>query len=359
MGTLLKVVGAVWAIIGLGNLVGMNWEESSEGILSFGIMFNILLFVIPGLVVYGIGAGIKGRQVSSIEVDKRNPTPTPNKPSVEKRLNDENLYYRKDYAEKIEKRDSELKAKDDEIERLKSQIIILKKDIQNIRLREIQSHKDQLNQNKLESFDLFAEPEEKPVEKAALPKEAFRVLYLHLKTQKSADEVGGWAPVQIKLMKLAVGVVWDSRDQKYFVYRENEAEKLAEKLHSADLVVGFNVIGFDYTVLEGYGPFDLNKIKTFDMLLDVKKLLNHRLSLNHLAQHTLGAEKSADGLISIQWYKEGRIDKIIKSCQLDVAITRDLFLFGEKNGYVKYKTRAGKIEDLKVDWKTGDLVSFS
>jgi DEAD/DEAH box helicase domain-containing protein len=207
-----------------------------------------------------------------------------------------------------------------------------------------------------EQFDLFAEPQETPVEKAATPKEAPRVIFFDLETQKSSDEVGGWSPVQIKLMKLAVGVVWDSRDQKYYVYRENEAAKLAEKLHTADLVVGFNVIGFDYTVLEGYGPFNLNKIKTFDMLLDVKKLLQHRLALNHLAQHTLGAEKSADGLISIQWYKEGKMDQIIEYCTQDVAITRDLFLFGEKNGYVKYKTRAGKIEELKVAWKTEDLV---
>ena len=210
-----------------------------------------------------------------------------------------------------------------------------------------------------EQLDMFAEPEEIPVEKAQSLDEEPRIIYFDLETQKSSDEVGGWSPVQIKLMKLAVGVVWDSRDQKYFVYRENEAEKLAEKLHTADLVVGFNVIGFDYTVLEGYGPFHLSKIKTFDMLLDVKKLLNFRLGLNHLAQYTLGAEKSADGLISIQWYKEGKIDQIIEYCKQDVAITRDLFLFGEKNSYVKYKTRSGKIEELQVDWKHQDLIKSS
>jgi DEAD/DEAH box helicase domain-containing protein len=207
-----------------------------------------------------------------------------------------------------------------------------------------------------EQFDLFAEPEEKPVEKADQPKLAPRILYFDLETQKSSDEVGGWSPVQIKLMKLAVGVVWDSREQKYFTYREDEAVQLAEKLRTADLVVGFNVIGFDYTVLEGYGPFHLNKINTFDMLLDVKKILNFRLGLNHLAQHTLNAEKSADGLISIQWYKEGKMDKIIDYCKQDVAITRDLFLFGEKEGFLKYKTRSGKIDVFNVDWKIDRLI---
>jgi DEAD/DEAH box helicase domain-containing protein len=109
-------------------------------------------------------------------------------------------------------------------------------------------------------------------------------------------------------------------------------------------------------VLEHYGPFDLEKINTFDMLVDVKNILNFRLGLNHLAQHTLNAEKSADGLISIQWYKEGKMDKIIEYCKQDVAITRDLFLFGEKEGFLKYKTRSGKIDTFKVDWKIDGLL---
>ena len=207
-----------------------------------------------------------------------------------------------------------------------------------------------------EQFDLFAQPEEKPVEKATQPEQTPRILYFDLETQKSSDEVGGWSPVQIKLMKLAVGVVWDSREQKYFTYREDEASQLADKLRTADLVVGFNVLRFDYTVLEHYGPFDLEKINTFDMLVDVKNILNFRLGLNHLAQHTLNAEKSADGLISIQWYKEGKMDKIIEYCKQDVAITRDLFLFGEKEGFLKYKTRAGKIDTFQVDWKIDGLL---
>ena len=207
-----------------------------------------------------------------------------------------------------------------------------------------------------EQLDLFVEQKEKPVEKVAQPAQGPRILYFDLETQKSSDEVGGWSPVHIKLMKLAVGVVWDSREQKYFTYREDEAVQLAEKLRTADLVVGFNVLRFDYTVLEGYGPFNLNKINTFDMLVDVKNILNFRLGLNHLAQHTLNAEKSADGLISIQWYKEGKMDKIIEYCKQDVAITRDLFLFGEKEGFLKYKTRSGKMDEFNVDWKIDRLI---
>jgi len=208
-----------------------------------------------------------------------------------------------------------------------------------------------------EQLDLFAEPEKDKLDSEIVPKASneHRILYFDLETQKSADDVGGWG--NIHEMKLAVGVVWDSCEQEYFSYLEGAASQLVKKLRTADLVVGFNVKKFDYGVLQPYADFDLDEITTFDMLIDVNKKLGHRLSLNHLAENTLNAEKSADGLVSLQWYKQGEIDKIIKYCKQDVEITRDLFLYGESHGYVKYSTRSGVVKDLKVDWKTPSLIS--
>ena len=206
-----------------------------------------------------------------------------------------------------------------------------------------------------EQLGLFGGPEGQKPAKTIKRETEFRIQYFDLETQKSADEVGGWG--NIHKMRLAVGVVWDSIDQDYFVYEEKDAKTLVEKLRTADLVIGFNVIGFDYTVLQPYSDFDLQEINTFDMLVDVKKLLNFRLSLNHLAQHTLNAKKSADGLISLQWYKEGKIDKIIHYCKQDVEITRDLYLYGEEHGYVNYQSRSGNLLQLEVNWKTTNFVS--
>ena len=206
-----------------------------------------------------------------------------------------------------------------------------------------------------EQLGLFGEPEDQKPTKTIKRETESRIQYFDLETQKSADDVGGWG--NIHKMKLAVGVVWDSIDQDYFVYEEKDAKTLVEKLRTADLVIGFNVIGFDYTVLQPYSDFDLQEINTFDMLVDVKKLLNFRLSLNHLAQHTLNAKKSADGLISLQWYKEGKIDKIIHYCKQDVEITRDLYLYGEEHGFVNYQNRSGNPLQLEVNWKRTNFVS--
>jgi DEAD/DEAH box helicase domain-containing protein len=201
-----------------------------------------------------------------------------------------------------------------------------------------------------EQLGLFGESEDQEAPKPVVVPSSPRVQYFDLETQKSADDVGGWG--NIHKMGLAVGVVWDSLDQEFFTYEEKDARQLVDKLRSADLAVGFNIIGFDYTVLQPYSDFDLQEINTFDMLVDVKKQLGFRLSLNHLAQHTLNAEKSADGLVSLQWYKEGKINKIIQYCKQDVEITRDLFLFGANKGYVNYQSRSGNPLQLKVDWKT-------
>jgi DEAD/DEAH box helicase domain-containing protein len=201
-----------------------------------------------------------------------------------------------------------------------------------------------------EQLGLFGETEDQEAPKPVKVVSGPRVLFFDLETQKSAEEVGGWG--NIHKMGLAVGVVWDSLDREFFTYEEKDARQLVDKLRTADLVVGFNVIGFDYTVLQPYSDFDLQEINTFDMLVDVKKRLGFRLSLNHLAQHTLNAKKSADGLISLQWYKEGKISEIIQYCKQDVEITRDLYLFGEKNGLVKYQSRSGNPLQLEVNWKT-------
>lgn len=214
----------------------------------------------------------------------------------------------------------------------------------------------------VEQLDLFAENPEPPSPQKTDQSDP-RILYFDLETQKGSDDVGGWG--NIHLMGLAVGVVWDSREEKYFSYLEKEADQLVDKLQSADLVVGFNVIGFDYTVLQPYAKhrnIDLQDIPTFDMLSYVHRKLKHRLALNNLAQYTLDAKKSADGLESLKWYREylkgdtKKLDQIVEYCIQDVQITRDLFLFGQNNGYVKYSSKTKGPAELKVDWSFDQVI---
>ena len=58
MSVLLKVVGGIWTILGSANIVMMFRNDVSSSIGTFGVLLNFVLFIFPGLVVYGIGAAI-------------------------------------------------------------------------------------------------------------------------------------------------------------------------------------------------------------------------------------------------------------------------------------------------------------
>ena len=160
------------------------------------------------------------------------------------------------------------------------------------------------------------------------------IVYFDLETQKSASEVGGWT--NIRRMKLAVGVTYSTGSGRYETFFEEDADALVEELSEADLVVGFNVKRFDYTVLSPYTSVPLWSLPTFDMLEHVTRTLGFRLSLNALARGTLNEAKSADGMQSLRWWKAGRVDLITEYCRKDVEITRRLHEYAREHGHLLY-----------------------
>lgn len=50
----LQIIGYIWAIIGVGNIVSMPWAIGATGLLTFGLLFNMLLFIFPGIIVANI-----------------------------------------------------------------------------------------------------------------------------------------------------------------------------------------------------------------------------------------------------------------------------------------------------------------
>ena len=75
------------------------------------------------------------------------------------------------------------------------------------------------------------------------------IVYFDLETQKSADEVGGWD--KIRDMRMSVGVTYSTARGTYQIYSERRVNDLIRELQRADLVVGFNVLRFDYEVQIG------------------------------------------------------------------------------------------------------------
>ncbi len=175
------------------------------------------------------------------------------------------------------------------------------------------------------------------------------IVYFDVETQKLFEDVGGR---DASKLRLACGVTWSTARNDFAVYWEKDAAALVAELKAADRVVGFNSIGFDYEVLK---PYALNEnFRTFhstDMLQDIFRTLNFRLSLDSIARATLGTTKTADGIQSVEWFRNGELDKIAEYCKADVDITRRVYEFGRDNGYIQYYSKLGSKLKVVVNWK--------
>jgi DEAD/DEAH box helicase domain-containing protein len=175
------------------------------------------------------------------------------------------------------------------------------------------------------------------------------IVYFDLESQKLFEEVGGRDPSRLLL---ACGVTWSTERNKFAVYWEKDVTALIAELKSADRVIGFNIINFDYEVLKPYATGEnFRSFKSTDMLQDIHRTLGFRLSLDSIAKATLGVAKSADGLKSVEWFRNGELGRVAEYCKTDVEITRRVYEFGCSNGYINYYSKLGSKLKVTVSWK--------
>lgn len=175
------------------------------------------------------------------------------------------------------------------------------------------------------------------------------IVYFDLETQRTANDVGGWGNKHA--MGMSIGVTYSTALGEYRIYPENRVEDLIKQLRRADLVVGYNVINFDFHVLMGYTPLDLPAfLPTLDLMLDVEAAIGHRLPLEALAQGTFGVGKTAEGLDAIRWWREGKVLEIAEYCCFDVKVTRMVHEHGVQAGELFYMDRFGRKQRLEVPW---------
>lgn len=172
------------------------------------------------------------------------------------------------------------------------------------------------------------------------------IIVFDIETKETFDDVGGYFPE--KLTPSMVGIYSFNHDQ-LIGFAEEEFGKLWPYFDNADLIIGFNSDGFDIPILAKlYAP--LREIQSLDLLTEIKNSAGHRVKLDSVAEATLGTHKTADGLEAITMYREGRIDDLRAYCLSDVVITRDVYLYGKKNGHILATSFAGpKQIDVNFD----------
>ena len=175
------------------------------------------------------------------------------------------------------------------------------------------------------------------------------LVYFDLESQKLFEEVGGR---DASKLLLACGVTWSTARNDFAVYWEKDVQALIAELKSADRVIGFNTIKFDYEVLRPYAPNEnFRALRSIDILQDVFRTLNFRLSLDSIARGTLGTTKTADGVMSVEWFRQGELDKVAEYCKADVDITRRVYEFGRDHGFLHYYSKLGSKLKVPVNWR--------
>ena len=97
------------------------------------------------------------------------------------------------------------------------------------------------------------------------------IVYFDLESQRTANDAGGWD--QKAKMGMSLSVTYSTRLGEYQIFTEKNVDALVQQLLKADLVVGFNVINFDYAVLMGYTVMDLPSMcRTLDLMVDIVAL---------------------------------------------------------------------------------------
>ncbi len=164
-----------------------------------------------------------------------------------------------------------------------------------------------------------------------------------------------------KSLELSVACIHDTATDSYSAFTVPELPSLWPILEKADLVVGYNSDHFDIPILNKYYAGDLSTIPSVDLLAEIKNALGRRLKLDSVAEATLGKKKSGSGLDAVRWWEQGEYEKVKAYCIDDVRITKEIYEFALKNGFVKY-ANFGEMRQVPLEtakWESGDRASMT
>ncbi|MEK7575339.1 MAG: ribonuclease H-like domain-containing protein [Patescibacteria group bacterium] len=178
-----------------------------------------------------------------------------------------------------------------------------------------------------------------------------RKVTFDIETSNLFQDVGSNDPSKLDL---SVVCIHDSETDSYSSYFQDDLKKLWPILEKTDMLIGYNSDHFDIPLLNKYYPGDLTKIKSLDLLKEIRASLGRRIKLDDIAEATLGKNKTAQGLEAVVWWRNGEKDKVVKYCLEDVKITLELYEYAKRHGHVKYKD-ANVLKEIKLDpkdWET-------
>ncbi len=168
---------------------------------------------------------------------------------------------------------------------------------------------------------------------------------LDIETRNTFQDVGAYNPTLLEVS--LVGVYFYETDT-YESFLKEDLPKLWPRLERADRIIGYNLLGFDYPCLQMCYTGDIMKLPTVDLLAEIDKQLGFRIKLDDVAHATLGIGKSGNGLMAVEYWRKGEIDKLREYCLQDVRVTKDVYEHALQNGEVSYMDRAGRKQTIQL-----------
>ena len=176
-----------------------------------------------------------------------------------------------------------------------------------------------------------------------------RKIVFDIETSNTFHDAGSNNPADLDLSLIGV---YDSETDTYTSYLQDELSQLWPLIEQTDMLIGYNSDHFDIPLLNKYYPGDLTKIKSLDIMREIKNSLGRRPKLDHIAEATLGSQKSGDGLQAITWWRNGEIEKVREYCLMDVKITKDVYDYAREHNKLFATGFAGEKLEIPLDTST-------
>jgi len=178
-----------------------------------------------------------------------------------------------------------------------------------------------------------------------------RKIVFDIETKNIFQDVGSNDPVDLDISLVGI---YDYQTNSYNSFLQEEFDELWKILKETDMLVTFNGNHFDIPLLNKYykkaGLGDLTKIRSLDLLKEIKNCYGRRMKLDQIAQGTFGVNKIGDGLEAVAWWRNGEIEKIRQYCLDDVRLTKDVYEYALKNKKLIFK-EGPFTKEIKLDVK--------
>lgn len=169
---------------------------------------------------------------------------------------------------------------------------------------------------------------------------------IDIETRNTFQDVGAYNPALLEVS--LVGAYFYETDT-FESFMKEDLPALWPRLERADRIIGYNLFGFDYPCLQTLYTGNLAALPTVDLLVDIEKQLGFRIKLDDVAQATLGVGKSGHGLMAVEYWRKGEIDKLREYCLQDVRVTRDVYDHALQQGQVAYNDRKGQRQIIPLN----------